>query len=211
MRQLRARWVSFVPTAIGLAVALALAAAVTLTQSRTEEAGLQQTVSGLGSRGLVSVHLTGVREQAPYDNFAAEVRRAAREDMAGLLAVREMGVQSGVYVPKLRNGAKVPDTGANLRITALEDLKGHVDLVMGSWPAASSGGTIDVTIPDAAATPNQLTVGDTECLQVQDGEDAVCVHVVGIWHPRPPVRLRGDGGQRDVAGTGAPAAWSSRS
>lgn len=42
-----------------VANALALAAAVTLTQSRTEEAGLQQTVSGLGSQGLVSVRLTG--------------------------------------------------------------------------------------------------------------------------------------------------------
>jgi len=50
-RQMRGRWTSFVPTALGLAVALALASAVTLTQSRTEEASLDQTVNNLGSRG----------------------------------------------------------------------------------------------------------------------------------------------------------------
>ena len=50
-----------------VANALALAAAVTLTQSRTEEAGLQQTVSGLGWQGLVSVRLTGANNQQQYD------------------------------------------------------------------------------------------------------------------------------------------------
>ena len=62
LRQMRARWASFVPTAIGLMVAVALGTAVALTQSRTEEASLVQTVNGLGKQGLVTVRLTGVRQ-----------------------------------------------------------------------------------------------------------------------------------------------------
>src|SRR5256885_2174219 len=66
---MRGRWTSFVPTALGLAVALALASAVTLTQSRTEEASLDQTVNSLGYREcmkvvggnyVVCIHVAGI-------------------------------------------------------------------------------------------------------------------------------------------------------
>ncbi|HVS48117.1 MAG TPA: hypothetical protein VHJ99_04355, partial [Candidatus Dormibacteraeota bacterium] len=182
-RQLTARWMSFVPTAVGLGVALALASAVSLTQSRTEEAGLQQTVSRLGSQGLVSVHLTGVTDQQSYQAFTAEVRRAARDDMGGIIAPRQTGLISGGYVPQLINGTKPVAPGADFRIAASEDLPAHAALVAGAWPSGAASGMLEVTLPEAFVSFVRLGVGDVVCAKVQDGDDVVCLRIVGIWRP----------------------------
>src|SRR6266851_2609284 len=153
-RQLRSRWTSFVPTAVGLAVALALGTAVVLTQSRTEEASLVQTVNGLGSHGLVTVRLTGVRSATDYSQFSADVGRAAK------------------------------NLGADLGIAVLGDLPSHVDLISGSWPATSqSGDTFSVTLPEDAAKAGHLKLSDRACMQVLDGKYVVCIKVAGIWRP----------------------------
>jgi len=88
-RQMRARWSSFAPTALGLGIALALASAVTITQSRTEEASLDQTVKGLGSRGLITVRLTGIRQVSEYNQFTGDVN-AATAKVNGLVATRSV-------------------------------------------------------------------------------------------------------------------------
>jgi FtsX-like permease family len=184
-RQLAARWTSFLPTAIGLGVALALAAAVTLTQSRTEEAGLQQTVANLGSQGLVSVHLTGVINQQAYEQLRQEVDRAARDDMGGLIALRESGLISGGYVPKTVNGQK-PTGGADFRIAAVENLSAHAVLVAGRWPSGATGTTLEATLPEQFAGFTHLAVGDIVCAEVQDSTDVVCLRIVGLWRPKQP-------------------------
>ena len=184
-RQLAARWISFLPTAIGLGAALALAAAVTFTQSRTEEAGLQQTVSGLGARGLVDVHLTGVTNQKQYDELKTEVLRAARDDMGGLIALREAGLISGGYVQQTVNGQKQIGFG-DFRFAAYENLSAHAVLVSGRWPSGTPGDTLEATLPAQFAGLVHLGVGDVACAKVQDGTDIVCVRIVGIWRPAQP-------------------------
>ncbi len=183
-RQMRARWVSFVPTAVGLAVALALGTAVTLTQSRTEEASLVQTVNGLGPRGLVTVRLTGVRSAADYNQFTADVGKAA-VGLGGLVTTRSALLYSARYVPTVVNGVMPARPGADLGIAVLSDLPNHVDLVSGSWPARSQlSDTFDVTMPEDAAKASHLKLGDRACLQVLDGKYVVCIKVAGLWHPR---------------------------
>ena len=184
-RQLAARWMSFVPTAIGLGAALALASAVTLTQSRTEEAGLQQTVANLGPQGLISVRLTGVVSQQQYEELKAEVQRAARDDMGGLVAIREVGLLSGGYVQQSVNGNK--PVGADYRIAAYEGLAAHAVLVSGRWPSGAPGATLEATLPEQFASFVHLGVGDLACATVQDGKDVVCVRIVGIWRPAQPL------------------------
>jgi hypothetical protein len=184
-RQLAARWISFLPTAIGLGAALALAAAVTFTQSRTEETGLQQTVSGLGAQGLVDVHLTGVVNQKQYDQLKAEVLRAARDDMGGLIALRQASLISGGYVQQTVNGQKQIGFG-DFRIAAYEDLSAHAVLVSGAWPSGTPGDTLEATLPAQFASLVHLAVGDVACTKVQDGTDVVCVRIVGIWRPAQP-------------------------
>ena len=197
-RQLATRWISFLPTAIGLGAALALAAAVTLTQSRTEEAGLLQTVNGLGAQGLVSVRLTGVSNQQQYNELKTEVERAARVDMGGLVAVRQVGLISGAYLQQMVNGQK--PIGANFRIAAYEDLAAHTVLVSGSWPSGSPGDTLEATIPAQFAGVVHLGVGDVVCGEVQDGSDKVCLRIVGIWRPaHPQEAFWGQTQQPDVA------------
>jgi hypothetical protein len=183
-RQLAARWISFLPTAIGLGAALALAAAVTFTQSRTEEAGLQQTVSGLGAQGLVSVRLTGVAGQNQYQQLKAEVQRAVRNDMGGLIALRETGLISGNYVQQTVNGNK--PTGENFRIAAYEDLPAHSVLLSGRWPSGTPADTLEATLPAQFAGLVHLAVGDVACAKVQDGDDIVCLRIVGTWLPAQP-------------------------
>ena len=186
-RQLAARWTSFLPTAIGLGVALALAGAVTLTQSRMEEAGLQQTVSNLGAQGLVSVHLTGVVNRPQYDQLRQEVVRAARDDMGGLIGLRQAGLISGGYVQQTVNGHK--PTGEDYRIVGVEDLPSHAVLTAGSWPSGTPGPTLEATLPATSASFVHLGVGDLACAQVQDagaGADIVCLRIVGIWRPLQP-------------------------
>ncbi len=184
-RQLAARWISFVPTAIGLGAALALASAVTLTQSRTEEAGLQETVSSLGPRGLINVHLTGVSNQQQYEQLKAEVQRAARDDMGGLIALREAGLISGGYVQQTVNGKK--QIGFfDFRIAAYESLPAHAVLVSGRWPSGTAGNTLEATLPAQFAGLVHLGIGDVACAMVQDGTDVVCVRIVGIWRPAQP-------------------------
>jgi FtsX-like permease family len=183
-RQLAARWASFLPTAIGLGVALALAAAVTFTQSRMDEAGLQQTVNRLGPQGLVSVHLTGVTNQPQYEQLRQEVQRAARDDMGGLVALRESGLISGGYVQKTVNGQK--PSGADYRIAAVENLPSHAVLVAGSWPSGQQGSAVEATLPETYAGFVHLAVGDLACANVQDSTDLVCVRIVGLWRPTHP-------------------------
>jgi FtsX-like permease family protein len=184
-RQLAARWISFLPTAIGLGAALALAAAVTFTQSRTEEAGLQQTVSGLGAQGLVSVHLTGVINQTQYDQLTTDVMQAARGDMGGLIALREVGLISGGYVQQTVNGQQQTGFG-DFRIAAYENLSAHAVLVSGTWPSGPPSETLEATLPAQFAGLVHLGVGDVACAKVQDGTDIVCVRIVGIWRPAQP-------------------------
>jgi hypothetical protein len=184
-RQLTARWVSFVPTAIGLGAALALASAVSLTQSRTDEAGLQQTVSRLGPQGLINVHLTGVSNQQQYEQLKVEVQRAARNDMGGLIALREAGLISGGYVQQTVNGKK--QIGFfDFRIAVYENLSAHAVLVSGKWPSGAPGATLEATLPEQFAGLVHLGVGDVACAKVQDGTDVVCVRIVGIWRPAQP-------------------------
>ena len=184
-RQLAARWISFLPTAIGLGAALALAAAVTLTQSRTEEAGLLQTVGGLGAHGFVGVRETGVANQNQYEQLKAEVRRAARDDMGGLVALRETGLISGAYVQQTVNGNK--PAGENFRIAAYEDLSAHSVLLSGRWPSVTPGDTLEATLPAQFTGLVHLAVGDVACAKVQDGDDIVCVRIVGTWLPAQPL------------------------
>ncbi len=185
-RQLAARWTSFLPTGIGLAVAIALAAAVTLTQSRTEEAGLLQTVSRLGSQGLVSVRLTGATNQQQYDQLIAQVRQAARDDMGGLITLRGSGLLSGGYVPQTVNGQKASPLNNDFRIAAFDGLRGHAVLVAGSWPSSAVSATLEATLPAQFASFIHLGVGDVICAKVQDSNDSVCLRVVGIWRPQQP-------------------------
>ncbi len=185
-RQLAARWPSFLPTAIGLGVALALASAVTLTQSRTEEAGLQQTVSRLGSQGLVSVRLTGANNQQQYDQLIAQVTQAARDDMGGLITLRGSGLLSGGYVPKTVNGQKASPLNNDFRIAAFDGLKAHAVLVAGSWPSSAASDVLEATLPAQFATFIHLGVGDVTCATVEDSNDSVCLRVVGIWRPQQP-------------------------
>ena len=185
-RQLAARWKSFLPTAIGLGVALALASAVTLTQSRTEEAGLEQTISRLGSQGLVSVRLTGATNQQQYDQLIAQVRQAARDDMGGLITLRESGLLSGGYVPQTVNGQKASPLNIDFRIAAFDGLRAHAILVAGSWPSSDASATPEATLPAQFANLIHLTVGDVTCAKVQDSNDSVCLRIVGIWRPQQP-------------------------
>ncbi|HKV88196.1 MAG TPA: FtsX-like permease family protein [Candidatus Dormibacteraeota bacterium] len=183
-RQMRARWTAYVPTAIGLAAALALATAVSLTQARAQDAGLVRTVQGLGPNGLVSVRLTGVWTQPDYDKFRMDVQHATG-DLGGTLAVRSSLLYSATYLPALVNGSVPNDPGQDLQIATMEDLPQHVDLVAGTWPIAPTAGqTLEVTLPQSAAGPAHLGAGDTECLKVLDGRYRVCIHVAGIWKPR---------------------------
>lgn len=191
LRQMRARWASFVPTAIGLAVALALGTAVALTQSRTEDASLVQTVNGLGRQGLVTVRLTGVRQAGAYDQFTADVSRAAR-NLGGLVAERSVHLYSNTYTPKTINGVDVNKLGPAYATTvippevaSMENLQAHVDLVSGSWPTASAGSTAEATMSEDGAGQAHLKVGDRQCQQVlSPGTYAMCFHVAGIWKPR---------------------------
>ena len=191
LRQMRARWASFVPTAIGLVVAVALGTAVALTQSRTEEASLVQTVNGLGRQGLVTVRLTGVRQVDAYNQFTADVSRAAR-NLGGLVAERSVLLYSNTYTPRTINGVDVAKLGPAYattvippEIASIENLQAHVDLVSGSWPSASSGGTAEATMSQYGAGAAHLKVGDRQCQQVlSPGTYAMCFHVAGIWKPR---------------------------
>jgi hypothetical protein len=191
LRQMRARWASFVPTALGLAVALGLGTAVALTQSRTEEASLVQTVSGLGRQGLVTVRLTGVRQVDAYNQFTADVGRAAR-NLGGLVAERSVLLYSNTYTPRTINGVDVGKLGPAYattvippEIASIENLQAHVDLVSGSWPTASTGSTAEATMSEDGAGQAHLKLGDRQCQQVlSPGTYSMCFHVAGIWKPR---------------------------
>lgn len=142
-RQVRARWTSYAPTAVGLAVALALAAAVTFTQSRTEEASLGQTVSQLGARGLITVRYTGVKQVADYNSFTANVNKTTK-DLNGVVAQQSILLYSGSWVPTSINGVNVAALGPTfahdaipLEIGVLDNLQSHVNLVAGSWPTTT--------------------------------------------------------------------------
>jgi hypothetical protein len=190
-RQIRGRWLSFVPTSLGLAVALALASAVTLTQSRTEEASLEQTVNGLGSRGLITVRLTGVRSVSEYNQFTTDVNAATR-NVSGLVAERSFLLYSGSYVPQSINGVVVAKLGPAfahnllpLEIASIDNLQSHVTLTSGSWPATSKVGDVtEVTVSDDAAQSAHVNLGDRECMQVLGGNYITCIHIVGLWRPR---------------------------
>src|SRR5712692_1397258 len=191
-RQMRARWTSFVPTALGLAIAVALGTAVTLTQSRTEDASLAQTVTGLGAHGgLVTVRVTGVRQLDAYNQFKRDVNKATKS-AGGLVAQRSVLLESGAYTPASINGVDVAKLGFTysstaraLQIAVLEDLRSHVDLVAGSWPAtATTGDIVEVTLPQDAATGAHLKLGDVQCMKViAPCAYVVCIHVAGLWKP----------------------------
>lgn len=190
-RQIRARWTSFVPTALGLAIALALGSAVTLTQSRTADASLTQTVNGLGARGLVTVRLTGVRSVDAYNQFTGDVGKAAH-DLGGLVAERSVLLYSATYSPKTINGVDVATLGPAYastvsppEIASLADLQSHVDLVAGAWPATSTvGDTYEATMSEDAARAAKLKLGDRQCQQVlSPGKYVMCFHVAGLWRP----------------------------
>ena len=178
------------PTALGLALALALASAVTLTQSRTEEASLDQTVNGLGSRGLITVRLTGVQQASAYNQFTRDVK-AATQNVNGLVAERSVLLYSGTYVPKSINGVNIEKLDPAfvrdlipLEIGVLDDLPSHVKLVAGSWPATSkTGDIIEVTVPEDAARSAHVKLGDLECIEVLGGNYVVCIHIAGLWRP----------------------------
>ncbi len=191
-RQMRARWLSFVPTAVGLAVALALGSTVALTQSRTEDASLAQAVSGLGSRGLVTVRLTGVRQVDAYDQFTSDVNKAAK-GLGGLVSQRSVLLYSATYSPTTINGVDVNTLGhaylstvSPPEIASLENLRSNVDLFAGSWPATTTtGATFEATMPESAAFAAHLKLGDRQCMkELAPGTYAMCFHVAGIWRPR---------------------------
>ncbi|OLE79444.1 MAG: hypothetical protein AUG06_07790 [Actinobacteria bacterium 13_1_20CM_2_65_11] len=187
-RQMRGRWTSFVPTALGLAVALALASAVTLTQSRTEEASLDQTVNSLGSRGLITVRLTGVQQITAFNQFTRDVKTST-QNVNGLVAERSVLLYSGTYVPQTINGVNIEKIDPAfvrdlipLEIGVLDDLPAHVMLIAGSWPATGRiGETVEVTVPEDAARSAHVKLGDRECMKVVGGNYVVCIHVAGIW------------------------------
>ncbi|HEX2681610.1 MAG TPA: FtsX-like permease family protein, partial [Candidatus Dormibacteraeota bacterium] len=192
-RQMRARWPSYVPTAIGVAAALALGVAVTLTQARTDEASLVQAMSGLGPSGLVMVRLTGVRQADAYTQFQRDVIVAVGHEH-GLVTPRSTFLYSGAYTPLTINGAPVGSFGVDyarsvvpLQIAVLEDLRSHVALVSGAWPSSPvTGATLEVTLPEAAAAGAHLKLGDTQCQKVREGTYVACFHVAAIWRPLHP-------------------------
>jgi hypothetical protein len=189
-RRLRHDWLLYLPTTAGLAVALALAAAVSLTQAFTDEASLQSELSHLGPDSVVEVRHTAALSQSDYDGFKREVNRAAREDMGGLLRARSYSVTSGGLSPRSVNGALVTRAQSQkvLRMTAYEDLDGHVNLLSGSWPApALAARTWPATIQESTATETGLKPGDVECLHLLDGPptaDDICFQVTGVWRPK---------------------------
>ena len=189
-RQMRARWSSFAPTALGLGIALALGSAVTITQLRTEEASLDQTVKGLGSRGLITVRLTGIRQVSEYNQFTGDVN-AATAKVNGLVATRSVLLYSGSYVPQSLNGVNVVKLGPAfahdvipLEIASLDNLQSHATLVAGSWPATNkTGDTFEVTVGEDAAKSAHVNLGDRECIQVLGGNYVICIHIAGLWRP----------------------------
>ena len=190
-RQVRARWTSYAPTAVGLAVALALAAAVTFTQSRTEEASLGQTVSQLGARGLITVKYTGVRQTADYDRFIADVKKTTK-DLNGVVTQQSVLLYSGSWVPISVNGASVASLGPTfahdaipLEVASIDNVQSHVNLVAGTWPTTSRAGDIlEVTVPEDAAKAARVSAGDRECIEVLGGNYSTCMHIAGVWRPR---------------------------
>jgi len=190
-RQMRARWTSYLPTAVGLAVAIGLASSVTLVQARAEDASLTRTMNSLGAQGLVSVRLTGVRQADAYAQFRSNVQQAAQQEK-GLVAPRSTLLYSGRYTPATINGVDVGSLGSAyastvtpLELAVLEDLQSHVTLERGGWPAVPvAAGALQVTLPEDAAAAAHLKLGDTQCMVVlSPGKYSVCVHVVGIWMP----------------------------
>src|SRR5260370_556500 len=193
-RQMRARWVSFVPTAVGVAAALPPRPAGPPPPSRAEGAGPGPAVERVAPRAPWAPGVKGGRVAgggvagggwaAEYNQFTAEVGKAA-VGLGGLVTTRSALLYSARYVPTVVNGVMPARPGADLGIAVLSDLPNHVDLVSGSWPARSQlSDTFDVTMPEDAAKASHLKLGDRACLQVLDGKYVVCIKVAGLWHPR---------------------------
>jgi len=103
--RLRAGWATYVPTAFGLAIAIALAPALTATQSLTDQASLQAALARLGTGALVEVQNTEMYDQKTYTGFQQSVATAGHDDMQGLLTPRGYNVVAGAYRPDTFNGS----------------------------------------------------------------------------------------------------------
>jgi hypothetical protein len=187
-RRLRRDWAAYVPTSLGLGVALGLATAVILTQALTEEASLRSYLARLGNSSLVEVRHTKALDQKGYDDFKLEVERASHRDMGGLVAPSGYRLLSGGNLPFSRNGVRSVqpphgDPKANVvRLAAYEGIENHADLVSGRWPDPAQAGPWPAAISESTARATRLAVGDTECVSGLDLDSKpACFSITGVF------------------------------
>lgn len=169
---------------LGLVVAIAIAASVTLVQAASAEIGLQRTVRSLGDDGFVRITQSDVTDPQTLARFTSDTRRQAAA--TSLLTAGASYLVTTNLFPSSKNGGPPAGLGSNQPYLAYyAGLDGHVDLVDGQMPTqAGAGGLWQVVISEAAQKRLGLESGDAYCLS--DLRKNVCLRVAGVWRARDP-------------------------
>jgi hypothetical protein len=155
---------------VGIAATTVLSG-FTLLAAATETSGTHAALTGAPASGVdVTVRITNIGGAAS-DRLAA-IDAAVVSEVGGGARWTRTGWESSSWVTV----ADDPDTWTYF---ARVD-PGAAELVSGSWPAGSSGGLVEVALPEQAARASGAVVGDELHL---DGTD---VRVAGIYRADPP-------------------------
>ncbi|MBJ7603351.1 MAG: ABC transporter permease [Candidatus Dormibacteraeota bacterium] len=184
MLRLRRKWRLWLPTAIGLAVAVSLATATVVIQSAESEAGLRLTVDRLGAQGRVDVALTAGTDPARYQTFQTTTETRVQAEFGGALALRSRYVISGDFPQLSRNGTPVAAGADLVQLASVQKLAQHVVLTSGSFIPYLPGELAPASVSGPDAERLGLKPGDTICLGGGDAGTPACVRLTALWRPR---------------------------
>jgi hypothetical protein len=188
--RLRQRWTFAVAVGIGLAASVAVAGAVSLVQSVASESALQITLHSLGDGRLVDVSHNDIEQEDAFATFQEGATANVSRYLGGRYMPASRYAESReLYAVKL-NGTTLPFVSVenSVQLAAYENLREHVTVVSGAWPAQPrAGAAYQVTVSEASARKQGLKPGDAFCLQVINfPTEVICTEVAATWRPRNP-------------------------
>ncbi|NUR59639.1 MAG: hypothetical protein HOV87_13370, partial [Catenulispora sp.] len=162
--------------------------------SAAGDSAARQALDGWTTAGQTTVRL----DTHPNPAQRTATLAALREDAAGL-------PQAAITTSQVSVSYALPGKAANgdpplMTFWAVDGLDQKAELQAGAWPAvggsaatgatgtagAAGGQTVQVAVPEAAATELKLTVGTTLTVTSRITQTPIQIAVVGIYRPRDP-------------------------
>ncbi|MGH7722331.1 MAG: FtsX-like permease family protein [Candidatus Dormibacteria bacterium] len=169
LRQLRSRSTLAVAQGLTLAAAATLVASVVLIQNQATDNGLRSSLLGAGQGANVLVERDGISQPAVYDTFQRDAAARVRATLGPAVIPGAQFARSTAQMVRTIDGvSQGPPFTWNPAAVYYAELRDHVRVVTGTWPADAASGadwpiTMSARATDDLGTPLHVHVGQEYC------------------------------------------------